>query len=686
MKYIRLQTWALIILVVAGVVFILTYASNQQDKYLSQNPVTDSLITQDYPRLYDAIVKRDADELDPFLSAKNKKVRRQAWQALANTPIDNPDRYINQAIQQNIPAAWFAIAQHGLTKKQLQKLQERWESSPKYRAGISRVLGKQGNKETLHFLVSHLNTSNRGDEFQFALAVGRLSAEYDLSDEEQLNIVDHAFGAKNHQTTRAYLYGWYRGDAGRLSDKAQSKLATQWQLLGAGISADVDQYLAKILAEQTAGQMTIFYNGEQRLDTETPLAIELAKSLAKTKLNKKRSLAAKILLTNTNPHVQIQMLQSLKGKLRQNGDLSGYITESMLPDSKLNNGVWVQAMETAMTENDEIVEEYRQRLQEISNSNSYLLSQVLSIYGQVESVQDYLQRIQGVIAKGEPLPVMFSLQALNGYYDELDDPTKEQVKKIRNIVFDALALHDRGVSYTAATLLSNESLFKKEDFSKINKSLTAFSLPGDIEVYQAIGDIYYDRFKKQAKPVIDSLAAQHYRPLNKSLADKGWEVKIPKDKNADFRMPRWERLWELGRYPVWNLKTTKGDIAIRLNTLGAPATVSMIDSLSRAGSYDGIPFHRVVPNFVIQGGDIERSDGFGGPDFVLPTEASTNSFARGAVGIASAGTDTEGSQYFIMNQWKPHLNGSYSRFGKVVEGMDVVGRIQEGDKVISTSW
>ncbi|NGP88555.1 peptidylprolyl isomerase [Aliifodinibius halophilus] len=151
-------------------------------------------------------------------------------------------------------------------------------------------------------------------------------------------------------------------------------------------------------------------------------------------------------------------------------------------------------------------------------------------------------------------------------------------------------------------------------------------------------------------------------------------------------MPNWQRLWELGREPVWTLKTEKGPISIKLNTLSAPATVAMIDSLSRTGAYNGVPFHRVIPNFVIQGGDIERGDGFGGPDFVIPTEASEHGFERGTVGIASGGTDTEGSQYFIMHQWKPHLNGRYTRFGKVIEGFRYIDRITVGDKVNTTVW
>ena len=73
-------------------------------------------------------------------------------------------------------------------------------------------------------------------------------------------------------------------------------------------------------------------------------------------------------------------------------------------------------------------------------------------------------------------------------------------------------------------------------------------------------------------------------------------------------------------------------------------------------------------------------------DFVLPTEASELGYTRGSAGIASAGNDTEGSQYFMMHQWSPHLNGNYTRFGRVVEGMDVVDRIEKGDLVHSTTW
>lgn len=152
-----------------------------------------------------------------------------------------------------------------------------------------------------------------------------------------------------------------------------------------------------------------------------------------------------------------------------------------------------------------------------------------------------------------------------------------------------------------------------------------------------------------------------------------------------FKIPNWDRLKAIGTRPYWHLETEKGEIVIRLDPLSAPFTVSSVDSLTRAGAYDNVAFHRVVHNFVIQGGDVGRGDGFGGPEYTIPTEPSLSSFERGAVGIASSGTDTEGSQYFVMHQWAPHLDANYTLFGTVVRGMDTVDRIQMGDIVKKAS-
>jgi len=687
MRYTKLRTWAILIIAVLGVIVFLNYAGGGPGIYKAQTPISDSLITNIYPDLYEVISQRDAQKLKPYISYNSSEVQAQAWRAFANTPTDSISQFIELAAKQNTEVAWFGISMHSLSGSQLRSLEKRWQNNPDSRKGIAQVLGRQGDEQSLQFLLDQLDTSAIKQDYHLGLAVGRLIAEYDISENQQVRVIQNAFNADSYEITRAYLYGWYRGDASRLSPVAQDTLMSRWRVLGSGTKAGVDQYINKMMPERTTSELAIFYNGEQRLESEIQVSVELATSISDLELNDRNSLAAKILLTNANPHVQVRTLQSLSDKISRDKDLYNYISGTMLTNTQLADEVWLQALETSAEVDSILVEKYDDRLIHIPQENPYLTPQVLAVYEKAKAPDKYLDNVEE-ITRDDTLKTMYALQSVNRYWQNMPDQqqTDQFINRVRDFVVNALDTGDRGIAYMAQPLLQKEQLFTTEDFDQINSTLSAFSLPGDIEVYQAFGSLYKDRFEQQAESTIDSLAAQNYAPLNRSLADAGWDVNVPEDGEANFRMPNWDRLWELGRNPVWTLRTEKGNISIKLNTLSAPATITMIDSLSRAGVYDGIPFHRVVPNFVIQGGDIERRDGFGGPDFVIPTEASEQGFVRGAVGIASAGPDTEGSQYFVMHQWKPHLNGSYTRFGKVVDGMGVVDKITVGDSVISTTW
>ena len=144
----------------------------------------------------------------------------------------------------------------------------------------------------------------------------------------------------------------------------------------------------------------------------------------------------------------------------------------------------------------------------------------------------------------------------------------------------------------------------------------------------------------------------------------------------------WETIESIGRDQLVEMNTTKGTIRIRLARDDAPFTVASLVKLTRRGFYNGLSIHRVVPNFVVQGGD-PRGDGWGGPGYAIRTEISMLRFEEGSCGIASAGRDTEGCQFFIMHSAAPHLDGRYTVFGRVVSGRDVVDRLQVGDRVIS---
>jgi len=128
------------------------------------------------------------------------------------------------------------------------------------------------------------------------------------------------------------------------------------------------------------------------------------------------------------------------------------------------------------------------------------------------------------------------------------------------------------------------------------------------------------------------------------------------------------------------IETKKGTIEIEFYVLDAPQTVQNFITLARKGYFNGLQVHRVVPNFVVQDGD-PRGDGSGGPGYSIRDELNDRPFVRGTVGMALSGPDTGGSQWFVMHSPAPHLDAKYTVFGFVVNGMDVVDRIQQLDVI-----
>ena len=129
------------------------------------------------------------------------------------------------------------------------------------------------------------------------------------------------------------------------------------------------------------------------------------------------------------------------------------------------------------------------------------------------------------------------------------------------------------------------------------------------------------------------------------------------------------------------IKTDKGDISIDLFDDDAPNTVKNFVDLITKKFYDGLTFHRVIPNFVIQGG-CPTGDGTGGPGYQIDCEINDNLHVAGTLSMAHAGKDTGGSQFFICHSPQPHLDGVHTVFG-ITEDMDVVNAIDAGDQMIA---
>lgn len=136
-----------------------------------------------------------------------------------------------------------------------------------------------------------------------------------------------------------------------------------------------------------------------------------------------------------------------------------------------------------------------------------------------------------------------------------------------------------------------------------------------------------------------------------------------------------------GRPATAVMRTARGPITLRLFGAEAPITVNNFVTLARNGTYSGLAFHRVVPNFVAQDGD-PRGDGSGGPGYAIRDELNPQRYHRGVLGMALSGPDTGGSQYFITHSPQPHLDGGYTTFGRVVAGFAALDAIIQGDRIV----
>ena len=126
------------------------------------------------------------------------------------------------------------------------------------------------------------------------------------------------------------------------------------------------------------------------------------------------------------------------------------------------------------------------------------------------------------------------------------------------------------------------------------------------------------------------------------------------------------------------IETKKGNIELELFDKDAPNTVANFEKLAKKGYYDGLTFHRVLNDFVVQGG-CPKGDGTGGPGYTIKCEINNNKHGTGALSMAHAGPNTGGSQFFITHSPQPHLDRVHTVFGKVISGMDIVNSIKQGD-------
>ncbi|MGB5873696.1 MAG: peptidylprolyl isomerase [Bacteroidota bacterium] len=262
----------------------------------------------------------------------------------------------------------------------------------------------------------------------------------------------------------------------------------------------------------------------------------------------------------------------------------------------------------------------------------------------------------------------------------------------RQALIGSLGAEDVAVVATAAYLLRDPLFRDPAVVQPLLRALPTLHIQDDreaiLEIFSTLAEMKDTRailpLRDQLKRVDRQLGMAAAEALE-AITGHDYSNQVPNTERALFTDFDFAYLRSLPDTVTVRIETIRGDITAELYKTVAPFTVMNILKLaSHRGFYNGLNFHRVVPNFVVQGGD-PRGDGWGGPGYTIRSEFSTLSYLTGAIGMASAGKDTEGSQFFITHSPQPHLDGRYTLFGRVVSGQGVVNRLLIDDRLFNIS-
>ena len=273
-------------------------------------------------------------------------------------------------------------------------------------------------------------------------------------------------------------------------------------------------------------------------------------------------------------------------------------------------------------------------------------------------IMDYIDKSEDPVLKTAGMEALSDLIAHRDFYSVYQNTARVNRRKILNYFKAQMEAGDEGVVGAVANAIANPDSGLKE-------------------LIDSTGFLQQAKEKLQVPGQIESIHA-----VEKAIAHMRGVTQPELTKTNLFKKVNWSVISKMGNKVKAIVKTNRGNFTINLLTEDAPISVINFIELSNSNYYDGKIFHRVVPNFVAQTGS-PRGDNYGGADYVISSEFSPISYDdEGYVGMASAGPHTESTQWFVTHSPTPHLDGKYTIFGKVVDGMDVVHKLQKGDEVL----
>ncbi len=607
------------------------------------NKFSDPLIVQ----LYDFQDRRNTDSLLRYLQHDDARYRMEAALAFASLQDSSAIDALHKLLLNDTDVevrkhAAFALGQT-VNKKSAEALVQAYPLEKK--ADVLNAILEAYGKTTSRWLVE-IDPADTTLSAGFAWGLNRYAAR-GLAD-SSLHVIAAQFLKSNYNNNTRLAAAHYFARSAQKFDFVANTLIT-----AATTDSNVDVRMAAAFALRKITSDDVLMAIDKILQTEPDYRVRIGalRALQQFPIEQVKTTLLTS-LKDSSTHVGIataEIIQSIDTQLfweellKLARETANWRIQALLYDAVLKS-----------TEQSDVVDEIQTRYNQSTNpyQRAALLTALQRSVTSYKFIYNELLKADTPVVRSATVSALVSINKHKNFTPALQ-------KTFVSLYSDALQIPDLAIIGTIAGTLSDSTLGYKKiitDYSFLHRAKEKLSLPKDNEALQPLEKAIAYFENKPYKPVVNNFN----HPID-------WELvkRTPSNQQA-------------------TLKTTQGDINIRLLVEEAPGSVANFISLVNASYYDGKNFHRVVPNFVAQAG-CNRGDGWGGEDYSIRSEFSMRTYTTGSVGMASAGKDTEGTQWFITHSPTPHLDGRYTIFAEVTAGMDIVHQLGVGDKILQVT-
>ena len=656
------------------------------EKFIKRNVFHSDTTLQ---KIYEAANRRDAKTVASFFSNSQEKYRKHAALTFASLQdssflmpllelLNDKKSSVRLAAATAIGQFWAMSSEKLLLEKVIQ-MQANGNYDVYVQQRLLESIGKSATEKGLRFLALK-NYEN--DTLRVGQAIGIYRAatkpkinERVISDSATILMLDFLTPPKQNYTVRLMASAYFARLGNKvIPQKEQGTIQAKEKNAFFEILKNKADKDSQLFVRSNATQALSAFKTKESEDflirilnkKEESYLVKISAIRALGKFNNSPKIKKAIgnYTNSRNSNLQIVASQILK-KLARLTDYKLYLEWA----EKTNNyrtraNLLAGAIKTERKEN--IASQKVISLLDNSKNNYEKMALLQALSGNIKNMDlilDTLKNTQNHLLRTAATEGLLTISTdfLSNPAQKISSKQKEQLRKGLEFVINS---EDVGAMALAANALMSDDFKKiyKHKQNSLIKMLTKarkkLTLPKEIETYQEISKTieFYTGKTTQNPP-------------------------LPPTKEID-----WKLINTLDARNSVTLKTNKGEIVISLFTEEAPATVASFVDLAAKGFFNEKKFHRVVPNFVVQGGD-PRGDGWGSIDYTIRSEFSTFYYDdEGYLGMASAGKDTESCQFFVTHSPTPHLDGRYTIFGKVINGMDIVHKLEVSDYIEVVSF